>query len=290
MMRLIGIDKAIFSQIHGVEKSLYRLAAIAFIVVVALSFVTNGYMGWMLTQSWTGVVSMSLLMGFIHFSILRIALITMISLPVVPQSSDSTPNSMLQRMKNIANWFSFAGSLRFLFIGLIAVSIAFPGTALLQHQNAENWNNQRRQEVIQESLKKVQGDGQLSPLLLMELRHANYPFYVFHQITQHNQNWTLLFFIVSMVFFPFLILAFLKRGSQFQYPVLASKLVIQEIQMDYSRTIEECQAWMDKQFSGFARSLSDLSPYADPPFNSQLKDRKVRVYGSHEEFQKWLKG
>ena len=290
MMRLIGIDKAIFSQIHGVEKSLYRLAAIAFIVVVVLSFVTNGYMGWMLTQSWRGVVLMSLLMGFIHFSILRIALITMISLPVVSKSTESAANSMLQRIKNVASWFSFAGSLRFLFIGLIALAMAFPGAALLQSQNADNWNNQRRQEVIQESLQKVHGEGQLSPQLLMELRQANYPFYVFRQMLQQKGNWTLLLFIVVLIFFPFVILAYLKRGSQFQYPALASKLAIQEIQMDYSRTIEESQAWMDKHFSGFTRTLHELSPYSDPPFNSQLKESKVRVYGSHEEFQKWLKG
>ncbi len=290
MMRLIGIDKAIFSQIHGVEKSLYRLAAIAFIVVVVLSFVTNGYMGWMLTQSWTGVVSMSLLMGFIHFSILRIALITMVSLPVVTKSTDNATNSMLQRMKNVAQFFSFASILRFLFIGLIALTMAFPGAALLQRQNADNWNKQRRQEVIQESMLKVQGEGSLSPQLLMELRQANYPFYVFRQMLQQKGNWSLLLFIVALIFFPFVILAYLKRGGQFQYPVLASKLAIQEIQMDYSRTIEESQAWMDKHFSGFTKTLHELSPYSDPPFNSQLKESKVRVYGSHEEFQKWLKG
>lgn len=291
MKQIIGIDPCVLSQVNGRERMLYGLTGVAFLVVSLLSFVTNGYFGWMMTHEWFGALLMSGLMGFIHFSILRIALITMISLPVVAKKEDvNQSKTWQQRAKGLYNMISFSGILRVVFIGLIALTMAFPGVALIHFDESSALNMERRQEVIQATIEKTDDPSTLPPALMMELRSANYPFFVFEKMVHQNSNGFLLFIWAWVVFLPFVILVYLKWGAQFQYASLASRLAIQSIEMDYSRTLEESQSCMDRHFPEFKRKLHELSPYRNPPFNSELKESKARVYGTSEEFNQWVRG
>lgn len=288
MKGLIGIDSDIFSQISGGERALYQGATFSLAVVCLLSFLTNAYFGWMMTHDWVGVLAMSLLMGFIHFSILRIAVITMVSLPVISKPS-STETGLKSKIKSLVGLISFAGIIRFVFVGCIAISMAFPGLAMLEFNKTEALNQQRRKEVLAESMAKMNGIDKASQQLMHELNQANYPFYVFQELSKQKSNGVIVFAIGGVVFLPFILLAYLKKGPSFQYARLASKMAIQSIEMDFSRTMEESQWWMDQRYPTFSKKLMDLQPYADAPFNTQLKTAKMRQYGTPTEFQNWLK-
>lgn len=79
MMRLLGIEDEWMQQAPAHERSLYRMAALLFMVSAALCVVGDAYFGWMMMGSGFGIALMSSLMGYIHIAVLRMATITLIS-------------------------------------------------------------------------------------------------------------------------------------------------------------------------------------------------------------------
>lgn len=291
MNKIIGLDKVLLEQVSGSEKFMYRLTALSFLMVVLLSVVSNGYFGWMMTASWMGVFGMALLMGFIHFSILRIAVTTMISLPLVKSTTDIVAgNSWRNRLLTIKQWFSFAGIVRWVFVGCIAVSMAFPLVSLMNHSISEQLNDEKRIEVYQMALSQQGGERQMPVNLRVELLKANYPFHVFRYWMASGAYRTLIYLVIATVAIPFLMLMAIKRNKKFVYANKASELFIQSIQGDYAMTMEESQWWLSKHYPWYKKSLQSLNPYEDAPFNAVLKNRRTRDWGNEVSWEEWKKG
>lgn len=291
MNRIIGLDSVLLDQVSGSEKFMYRLTALSFLIVVVLSILSNGYFGWMMTASWWGVFGMALLMGFVHFSILRIAVITMISLPLVKRTTDVVAGySWRNRLLSIKNWFSFAEFVRWVFVGCIAVSMAFPLVSFVHHTTSKQLNDEKRMEVYQMALSQQGSEHQMPVNLRLELLKANYPFHVFRFWMASGMHRTLIYLMMAIVAIPFLLLMAIKRNKKFVYAIKSSELFIQKIQGDYALTIEESQWWLNQHYPWFKKTLQSLSPYEDAPFNAVLKNSKPRDWGNEVSWSEWKKG
>lgn len=291
MIRVIGLDKVLLEQVSGSEKFMYHWTAMSFLLIVLLSVLSNGYLGWMMTASWPGAMGMALLMGFIHFSILRIAVITMISLPLVKKTTvDEGKKSWRNHLTSIKNWFSFAGLVRWVFIACIAVSVAFPLVSLLHHSASEQLNQEKRMVVYHWALTQQGGEHQMPVNLRKELLSANYPFYVFRYWVASGTHRSEIFIVMAVIAIPFLLMIGIKRNKNFTYANKTSEQFVQSIQGDYAMTIEESQWWLSKHYPWYKKSLQSLNPYEDAPFNAVLKNRKTRDWGNEVSWEEWKKG
>ncbi len=290
MKKIIGLDPDLFAQLSGNERFMYHCTIWSFVVVIVLSIVSNGYFGWMMTASWLGVVSMAFLMGFIHFSILRIAIITMISLPLVKKNDVSLEKaSRWKKVLAFGSWFTFANGVRWIFVGCIAVSMAFPLVSAFHHASSQDMNRQKRMEVFQASAEKQGGQSNMSVALKRELLQANYPFYVFRQWWSNAGKRAEIGFWMIMVAFPFFFMVVIKHNKSFVYAQRASEKAIRDIQIDYAETLEESQLRLSQRFPFYTKRLQDLSPYEDAPFNSILKQTKQREWGTDVSWNQWVK-
>ena len=138
MLNVLGLDTRIFDQVSTLEKTAYRTASVTFLIVVGMSLLSNGFMGYMLFNSWSMAIGFALFFGFIQFSILRIALITLLSKPLAQEILE-TPVEVLPTNKKL--WTGLKSNLekirlstlfRVVFVGLIALTISFPLSSLIK--------------------------------------------------------------------------------------------------------------------------------------------------------------
>ena len=89
MINVLGLDIRIFDQVPALERAAYKTASTAFLVVIGVALLADGFMGWMLYGSWYLAIGFALFFAFIQFSILRIALITLLSKPLIESKTES---------------------------------------------------------------------------------------------------------------------------------------------------------------------------------------------------------
>jgi hypothetical protein len=290
MKKLLGLDEVLLDQVNATERFLFLQTSRFFLITILFSVIANGYFGWMMSKSILSILMMSLLVGFIHFSVLRIAILTMISLPLVNSSSDSVSSTKLTLTINkIKSVISFASVVRFIFVCCIAVSVAFPMVSLINFRETERLNLLKRNEVFQLTIENAGGMEFVPNVLREELMTTNYPFFVFRSWLGSSFTILQLFLIVICFFVPFGLLFYIRSKPSFKYAENASKSAFMSIEADYLMTMEECQWIVEKDFPSHAISLKDLSPYLDPPFNSKLKNAKTRQMGTEAEFQQKIR-
>lgn len=290
MKKLLGLDERLLDQVNAKERFLFLQTSRFFLITILFSIIANGYFGWMMSKSVLSILTMSLFVGFIHFSVLRIAILTMVSLPLVKSTSDQVEsNKLTLSINKIKSAISLASMVRFTFVFCIAVSVAFPMVSFINHTETDRLNTLKRLEVLQLTIENAGGVDFVAKELKEGLLTNNYPFFVFRSWLNNSFTILQLILVVICFFVPFGLLIYIKIKPDFIYAENASSSAFKSIEADYLMTMEECQWILDNHYPSHAISLKDLSPYLDPPFNSKLKNAKIRLTGTEAEFQQKIR-
>ena len=295
MLVVFGLNKDIWNQIGAAERAQYTWAARLYSLTCLLSAAAGVRFMHQLSDSYAIGVLGGLLVGYIISVVTRIALITMVSLPIHPaadfaqepaldsarapelpdqQTSASLGHRPVQR-QNTGQIFSIL--FRMLIIALMSLVVAMPMAALIGYSEAENISAQRRAQVISE-FKANHPDmtGEQNRILMSNLQADHFPIYVYQQLAQKPVGVFSIWFTGACFLIPFFMLWHLRRGSQFQYAKLNRDMLVRQIETDYTMTLEqsrriqqnrfglnECilphQAWLDAPFN--TRSIEEQTPY-----------------------------
>lgn len=288
MINVLGIDTQIFDQVSLLEKNAYRMATNVFLVVLGISLLANGYMGLMLYSSWIAALVFALFFGCIHFSILRIALITLLSKPlaaeeIAPVATLSQPSAMITRwnaLKKMTNRLRLSSLFRVLFVGLIALTISFPFCSLLMLPKTLAIEESHRLVLIQ-----ANADNKFA---LNEIQHTHYPFLVFQELLLESSFKFLLILTVCLVYAPLILVARLRYNDKFEYLEKARQEMLKLVAIDYDETIEQAQYALNQEFPKNKKKLKDLSVYADAPINSIYKNETKHTIGNKVAFNQFI--
>jgi hypothetical protein len=289
MLNVLGIDNAVFESVSSLEKSAYRTATISFLIVVGLSILANGYFGLSLYGTWWAVLIFAVFMGFVQFSILRIALITLMTKSLAQESevvvSADSANSKLKgfiaRLTNVK--IRMASVFRVFFVGMIAICIAFPLGSLIMHSRSSRIQQEYKQEL------KEQYKGLLSQSQLRhDVQEANFPFHVYNELLNESEFQVLIVIIVFVVFIPLTLVARLRYMKTFEYLEKARQEMLKLVAIDYDETIEQAQYALNQEFPKNKKNLKDLSVFADAPINSIYKNETKHTIGNKVAFNQFI--
>ena len=289
MLNVLGIDNVVFQSVSALEKSAYRTATISFLIVVGLSILANGYFGLSLYGTWWAVLLFAVFMGFVQFSILRIALITLMTKSLAQErevvlpldSANSKLKGVIHRLTNVK--IRMASVFRILFVGMIAICIAFPLGSLFMHSRSSRIQQEYKQEL------KEQYKGLLSQSQLRhDVQEANFPFHVYNELLNETQFQSLIVTIVFVVFIPLILVARLRYMKTFEYLDKSRQEMLKLVAIDYDETIEQCQYALNKDFPSNKKVLKDLSVYSDAPINSLYKNETKHTIGNKIAFNQFI--
>jgi hypothetical protein len=289
MLNVLGIDKVVFDSVSTLEKAAYRTATISFLIVVGLSILANGYFGLSLYGTWWAMLVFAVFMGFVQFSILRIALITLMTKSLAQESEAVLPaDSSNSKLKRVFARFTnvkirMASVFRVLFVGMIAICIAFPLGSFVMHSRSSRIQQEYKQEL------KVQYKGLLSQSQLRhDVQEANFPFHVYNELLNESEFQVLLFVVVFIVFTPLILVARLRYNKNFEYLEKARQEMLKLVAIDYDETIEQAQYALNQEFPKNKKKLRDLSVYADAPINSIYKNETKHTIGNKIAFNQFI--
>ena len=271
----LGIDPLVLNKTNDKEKYLYKLSGIMFAVSLLIIFISDAYSGYLYSGDILGGVVGVFFMGFIHFSIYRLSLLTVTTRPFVEKEIESN------KLKRILSRLlpSMSGILRWSFTGLIAVAVAFPATTLLHHREGTIIQENHRSQL----LKAVKNES----LAINEISESNYPFVIFEALLTYRTFQIGLIFITLILFVPLFLLSYLRNGKTYQYTRILRDGQKEDIKLDFFNTIKDSQLIVDDKFPERI-NLEEVSVYSDAPFNTQFKNRYNRVFGNKEEFYNYL--
>ena len=286
MFNVLGLDTRIFDHVSTLEKSAYRTASVTFLTVVGMSLLSNGFMGYMLFNSWFAAIGFALFFGFIQFSILRIALITLLTKPLAQEILE-TPVQVLPTNKKL--WTSLKSNLgkirlstlfRVVFVGLIALTISFPLSSLINLPNTLEIEGQYRSELIQANKDNKKA--------VNELRQTHFPFHTFEEQLSHSGYKLMLCIAIGLVFAPLLLVSRLRYNVKFEYLEKSRQEMLKLVAIDYDETMEQSQHALDEQFPKNKKRLRDLTVFSDAPINSIYKNETKHTIGNKIAFNQFI--
>ena len=284
MNSLLGLNDSIAGRISAAESSAYQMVNRLFIGVIILSALSSGYFGYLLTGQWEGVLLFALLIGFIHFCILRISLITMMTKPLCNKQEGELSQVTKSGGRKRINLNS-ADITRYIFVGLIGLTIAVPISAIFYHDRGRVIAEHHRSEMFQ----KASASNHISSAYQDEqIDKAHFPFIIFSELS-HDFSYNILCLLITLfVFSPLLLLQRIRGNVNFMYMELCREEMRRVVQIDYDETLEQSQYYIRENFPAYQKKLADLTVYADAPFNLQRKTENNHQFSSREEFLKSL--
>lgn len=276
---LLGIDTGVLQECSLKEQSGYRLAGWMFAAVCISMVAADAYFGYLFHGSWWAVLLAGHFLGYIHFAVYRLAMITLTTRPLHEQTEARPPGLI----SGIRAWMrpDAAALFRLLFISLIALAVSFPGATMLFHAKAEAIQLAKR-DLLQAAVSSGEtGNGLLDS-------NARFPFEVFRQLLQLPAYKFILLLWMGWIFFPMLLLTRLRHGSSMQYTRSIAALHREMAERHFYAGLLESQEELNHRFPGRFQ-LQDALIYEDPPFNSVLRNRKNRQFGNKTDFQTYLR-
>ncbi len=274
---LLGLDSGILAQTSPREQALYRLSVRLFAAVCFSMLVADAFFGQMFVAGLSGIFFLGAFMGYIHFAFYRLAMITLTTRPLSEKSGiDSGPISRIQN-----RLFPEASSLfRLIFVGLIALSVSFPGAALFYRKKAEHIQAEHRSQLMAEIQKAGIGSHLCRP-------DARFPFLVFGQLWKSPGYRLLVLLWAIWIFAPLALLTRLRYGSAYEYDLRLARVHREMVERDYHTQRLEAEKELLVRF-GRKLHPQELSVYEDPPFNTRFRNRKNRQFGDHVDFALYL--
>jgi len=286
MLNVLGLDTRIFDQVSVSEKTAYHAASVTFLIVVGMSILSNGFMGYMLFNSWLAAIGFALFFGFIQFSVLRIALITLLTKPLAqeiveaPVEASPTNKKLFARLKSNLRKIRLSTLFRVVFVGLIALTISFPLSSLINLPNTLEIEGQYRSELIQTNKENKKA--------VNELRQTHFPFHTFEEQLSHGGYRLMLCIAIGLVFAPLIMVSRLRLNVKFEYLEKSRQEMLKLVAIDYDETMEQSQHSLDEQFPKNKKKLKDLSVYADAPINSIYKNETKHTIGNKVAFNQFI--
>lgn len=271
---LLGFDVAILQTVSLRERLACRLAGWLFAAVSASMVVADAWFGHLFYAGWTVIFMSGFVLGYIHFAVFRLALLTLTTRPMKEKESVSAGRFLA--------WFrpDFSSLMRLVFVSLIALAVSFPGAAMLFHREAENIQAEQRQRLVSE-LEGMAGQALYNP-------DARFPFRVFSELWQKPGYRLCVFLWMSWIFSPLVLLAMVRHADGMEYIRRVAEAHRNITERHYFAAMLEAQQELDRRFPG-AVNLRDAGIYADPPFNTVLRQGCNRRFGNRSEFHAWLK-
>ena len=286
MLNVLGLDTRIFDQVSVLEKTAYRTASVTFLIVVGMSLLSNGFMGYMLFNSWLATIGFALFFGFIQFSILRIALITLLTKPLAqevleaPVEVSPTNKKLFNSLKSNLGKIRLSALFRVVFVGLIALTISFPLSSLINLPSTLEIEGQYRSELLQANKENKKA--------VNELRQTHFPFHTFEEQLSRGGYKLMLCFAIGLVFAPLLLVSRLRYNVKFEYLDKSRQEMLKLVAIDYDETIEQSQHSLDQQFPKNKKELRDLTVFSDAPINSIYKNETKHTIGNKIAFNQFI--
>ena len=274
--KMLGIDSMVLSQTSSSEKNLYNLSGVLLGICVLVIFISDAYAGYLYSGTILGIMTFAIFVGFIHYSIYRLSLLTLTSRPFVEKEVE--PNKLKKTIKRLIP--SISGLLRWVFTAFIAIAVAFPASTLLHHKQAMDIQDSHRIELLKDIPPTSQA--------YQDIKTGNFPFLVFESMLHYSSFRMGVLFFTLLLFFPLFLLSRLRNKVTYQYTRILRDIQKEEILLNYHTAIKDSQRFLDKEFSTKI-NLETQCIYADAPFNSKFKNEQNRNFGNKEAFYTYLK-
>ncbi|MFN4855109.1 MAG: hypothetical protein ACK5JC_11890 [Bacteroidota bacterium] len=289
MNALLGLDDKLLKQTGAIDQAGYKMVNTLFLAVLGMSLFANAYFGYLMARNVWGTLLMALFMGYIQFSCIRIALITLMTRPLcepAQKSIVSDPAAKLyKRVWQIIRQLNGASILRFVFVGCMAIAISIPFSAMFFHKRGMTIEEAYRNDLLR---KQTESAHLLLNGLDADIREANYPFVIFRTLSGNPLYKILVLIFMVVVYAPLFALSRLRYGIHNQYTKLLRTRMEENISRDYAITVADMQGFMNRQFPDFPKTLDSLTAFADAPFNQKPFSIKQRTYGDAEGFRDYL--
>jgi len=287
MLVVFGLNKDIWNQIGTAERAQYTWAARLYLLTCLLSAAAGVRFMHQLSDSYAIGVLGGLLVGYIVSVVTRIALITMVSLPIHPavesvqtKALDSaratelldqqTSASLGQRpMQRQHSGQIFSILFRMLIIALMSLVVALPLAALIGYSEAETISAHRRAQVMSE-FKANHPDmtSEQNRILLANLQSDHFPIYVYQHVAQSPLGAFSIWFTGACFLLPFFMLWHLRKGNAFQYAKLNRDMLVRQIETEYAMTLEQSRRMQQNRF-GLTECILPHKAWLDAPFNTR---------------------
>jgi hypothetical protein len=274
---LLGIDSQILQETGPKERAGYRLAGWLFAGVFLSMVFADAYFGYLSYDGWAGVLVSGSFLGYIHFAVYRLAMITLTTRPLT-EKEEIQKQGISTKLKS---WLKpdAPNLFRLVFVGLIAMAVSFPGSAFFYLKRVEAIQTEQR-EVLKNEVNKGIGKGLYDP-------EARFPFLVFRTlIKQPGYKLGLVLWFI-WIFSPLVLLSRLRNGEDMQYTRKVAKLHGEMAERDFYANLIEAQNHIDSEYGGKIK-LKELILYSDPPFNTEFREKKSRRFGNQEEYTSYL--
>jgi hypothetical protein len=276
---LLGFDQDILARTSLQEQAGYRLAGWLFAAVCISMVAADAWFGHLFYGGWAAVLLSGHFLGYIHFAVYRLAMITLTTRPLSEAAEEPViPAGIFSKVKS---WLrpDAASLFRLVFISLIALAVSFPGASMFYHKEAETIQAQQ-QESIRTRLSETAGDKLYNP-------EARFPFLVFKTLWKKPGYRLLVLLWVIWIFVPLLLLTRLRHGSNMEYSRKVALQHRQLVERNFQISLLEAQQDLDARFPG-KFILRDLILYEDPPFNTRFRNQKNRSFGDYRDFSVYL--
>jgi hypothetical protein len=275
MVLLLGLDADLLSQCSPAEQRRLWFATLAFAVIIPLMVLGDAYFGFLYEATPVPVIICGLMFGFIHFSIYRLALVTIPLAPLGMPAETTAPISF----RRFSFWWKGEVLLRWIFVACIAASVGFPLAALTHHQETMNITEQHKITL------------QALDPLLSERQNPNqgYPFFVFQQLSKSSPSFDAVVIIwMALMFLPLFMLFRIRYQGDTYIRLLAEKHQAIVLHQYYSM-VQENQAELNRRFPGQVAEYKK-SFYEDPPFNRRPKPPLgTRKWATKSELHQYLR-
>jgi hypothetical protein len=270
MLVVFGLNKDIWNQLGTAERALYNWAAGLYLLSCLLSASAGIRFMHQLFDSYTIGILGGLMVGYIVSVVTRIALITMVSLPIhpathSPQSAESADASLTQQSRIP----DFSVIFRLLIIALMSLVVAMPVAAIIGYNQAEIISDNRREQVLGD-FKANHPDMSIEQnrILNSNLQSDHFPIYVYRELAHQPIGLLSIFCIGTCFLVPFFMLWHLRTGSQFQYATMNRDMLVDNIDKDY-RWMLECSRSIQQNKYGMTSCVMPNQAWLDPPFNTR---------------------
>jgi len=287
MVLLLGLDADLLSQCTPAEQRRMWLATLAFAIIIPMMVIGDAYFGFLYEATPMPVVVCGLMFGFIHFSIYRLALVT---IPLAPLGMPTEPTKTMEptetavsptagKLKRFSFWWKGEVLLRWIFVACIAASVGFPLAALTHHSET--------MEMMQAHKSALNA---MDPLLAERQNpDQGYPFLVFQKLSQSSPSFDAVVIIwMGLMFLPLFMLFRIRYQGDTYIRLLAEKHQAIVLHQYYSM-VQENQTELNRRFPGQIVEYKK-SFYEDPPFNRRPKPPLgTRKWATKPELHQYLR-
>jgi len=289
MLVVFGLNKDIWNQIGAAERAQYTWAARLYVLSCLLSAAAGVRFMHQLSDSYAIGVLGGLLVGYIVSVVTRIALITMVSLPLLPEQAPEVPTNTATALPqpSISSYTSklisfrkqlpdFSIVFRLFIIALMSLVVALPVAAIIGYAEAENISAQRRAQVMSEfKANHPDMSSKQNSILMSNLQADHFPIFVYQQLAQQPVGVLSIWFTGACFLVPFFMLWHLRRGSQFQYAKLNRDMLVHQIESDYAMTLEQSRRMQQNRF-GLTECILPHQAWLDAPFNTRSIEEQTQ--------------